>query len=54
VRREGDVTVLTAPNRYDIVYPALAETYVARVLDRDPSRAHCDLHQTQSRILQNL
>jgi hypothetical protein len=39
---------------HQIAYPVFAETYVARLLDRDEFRAHCDRYKTRSQILQHL
>jgi hypothetical protein len=37
-----------------VAYPVFVETYVARLLNRDEFRAHCDRFRTQSAILENL
>lgn len=40
--------------RYDLAYPVTAEVYVARILNRQEVRAHCDRYKTRSAILANL
>ncbi len=50
----GEVEIRFEKALRGIAYPVFAEAYVSRLLDRDEFRAHCDRHETRSRILQNL
>ena len=49
----GPILSFHATSR-SLAYPATAEVYVERVLDRDEFRTLCDRHQTRSTILANL
>jgi hypothetical protein len=51
---KGRPRVRFASTFRQIAYPVFAETYVARLLDRDEFRAHCDRYKTRSEILQHL
>ena len=46
--------IVYAPTYKRAAYPAFAEVYVSRLLNRDEFRAHCDRHRSIEQIISNL
>lgn len=51
---KGRAEVRFGSESHALAYPVFAEAYVARLLDRDEFRAHCDRYKTVERILAHL
>lgn len=50
----ASVRVKFAAETQPLVYPVMAEVYVAKILDREEFRRHCDRYKTYAAILANL